>query len=224
LTVVKGQVLLCYHCGNKTYMELITNHNHTDSEHIYEGDGTIVATVEFSKTWYFYSCKVCSNITVERKDWCSEVTEPNGSPIISSYIIYPQVTQKNESMPEGVFKAFEAAIKVRHIDGAICVLSLRRALEKMCKDKGANQRDLYQKLKYLSDCKVLPPIIDEMAYVLKQLGNAAAHADDIDFDDTIVSAMIEFTQIILDYVYNIPTKLKQVQDSLGKGHQVLRER
>ena len=67
-------------------------------------------------------------------------------------------------------------------------------------------RDLYSKLKYLAETKVMPPIVDEMAYILKKLGNAAAHADDIVFDEGIVNSMIEFTQIILDYVYNIPTK------------------
>ncbi|QJD86346.1 DUF4145 domain-containing protein [Cohnella herbarum] len=208
----QGAVLLCYHCGNRTFMDLIKHHKHVDSEEIADSYGYIHNSADFVRNWYMYSCKVCGEITVQRENWFSEETHPDGRPIINSQVVYPQVTNKNSDMPDGVFEAFQAAIKVRHIDGAICALSVRRALEKMCKDKGATQNDLYRKLKHLADTKVLPPIVDEMAYILKQLGNAAAHADDIVFDDGIVTSIIEFTQIILDYVYNLPAKLKRVQD------------
>lgn len=207
----QGKVILCFHCGNMTFMDLVKNHEHIESQEIND-----YYSVDFVRNWYIYSCKVCGEITVNREEWHSEDTYPDGKIIVKSTIIYPQVTNKNSNMPEGVFEAFEAAVKVRHIDGAICALSIRRALEKMCKDKGATHRDLYSKLKHLADTKILPPIIDEMAYVLKQLGNAAAHADDVLFDEEMVASMIEFTQIILDYVYNMPAKLKAVQNVLGK--------
>lgn len=213
-TSVTGRVLLCYHCGNKTFMELVATHKHIDSENI-EDRGHIIGSVDYVRTWFIYSCKVCGDITLLREKWFSEEVQFDGSPIVYTDIVYPQVTH-NSSIPKDVSEAFEAAIKVRHIDGAICVLSLRRALEKMCKDKGATQRDLYSMLKHLADIKVLPPILDEMAYVLKQLGNAAAHADDMVFDENIVRSMIEFTTIILDYVYNIPARLKEVQGVLGE--------
>jgi signal recognition particle subunit SEC65 len=55
-----------------------------------------------------------------------------------------------------------------------------------------------------------------MADILRDLGNAAAHADDTNFPEDIVSSMIDFTQIILDYVYNLPEKLSVVQERIGK--------
>lgn len=206
----QGKVFLCYHCGNKTFMDLVKYHQHIDSDEIADN-----YSVDFVRNWYIYSCKVCGEITVNREECFSEDISFDGKIIVKSSIVYPQVTNKNSNMPDGVFESFEAAVKVRHIDGAICALSIRRALEKMCKDKGATHRDLYSKLKYLAEAKILPPIIDEMAYVLKQLGNAAAHADDVVFDEEIVSSMIEFTQIILDYVYNMPAKLKAIQSVIG---------
>ncbi|GIQ69024.1 DUF4145 domain-containing protein [Xylanibacillus composti] len=211
----QGAVLLCYHCGNKTFMDLINNHRLVNSDDISDNYVNVQYSVEFVRNWYTYACKVCGEITLKREEWFSEDTHHDGRPILKSQIVYPQVTNKESNMPNGVFEAFEAAIKVRHLDGAICVLSLRRALERMCNDKGATQRNLYRKLKFLADSKILPPILDEMAYILKQLGNAAAHADDVTFDEHLVSSMIEFTQMILDYVYNMPEKLKSVQKLMG---------
>ena len=65
---------------------------------------------------------------------------------------------------------------MRNIDGAICAFAVRSTLEKMCKDKGEIKGSLYDKLKNLSKKGVLPPILDEIADVLRDLGNAAAHA------------------------------------------------
>ncbi|GMA62965.1 DUF4145 domain-containing protein [Alicyclobacillus fastidiosus] len=93
-------------------------------------------------------------------------------------------------------------------------MSLRRTLEMMCKDQGANGKDLYTKLKQLSHQRILPPILSEMGDILKLLGSAAAHGDDAEFDDDVISAIVDFTQIILDYVYNIPVNLKVIQHKI----------
>lgn len=85
----------------------------------------------------------------------------------------------------------------------------------MCKDFRATGKDLYSKLKELSERGVLPPILSEMGDILKLMGNAAAHGDDAEFDDEIILSLIDFTQIILDYVYNIPANLEAVQQNVA---------
>ncbi|MCS1350285.1 DUF4145 domain-containing protein [Mechercharimyces sp. CAU 1602] len=67
-----------------------------------------------------------------------------------------------------------AALKTKNIDGAICVLALRRTLEMMCIDKGENNRNLYKNIQELSDRDILPPILDGMAGILREVGNYAA--------------------------------------------------
>lgn len=208
-----GEVLLCFHCGNRTYMDLLKSHKVVNYDVIDEENGF---TIDTTKVWRMLCCKTCKNVTLRKIEWFSEFIDYRGKPIVETATVCPYMTIKNDNMPKGVSDAYESAINVRHIDGAICALSLRRTLERMCKDKGAAGRDLYTKLKQLSEMRVLPPIIDEMAHILKDLGNEAAHADEVDFDDQIVNSMIEFTGIILDYVYAIPEKINQVQTLLSK--------
>lgn len=148
--------------------------------------------------------------------WFSEETEPDGSPFVREEIIYPTIGVTEHYIPKEVKGAFDAALKVRNLDGAICVLALRRALEKMCKQKGAEGKDLFKKLQDLQDKKVLPEIMNDVSYILRKEGNSAAHADDAEFDHDTVNLMIEFTQTILDYVYKLPEKIKKAQQRIKK--------
>ncbi|MES9745344.1 DUF4145 domain-containing protein, partial [Priestia megaterium] len=131
-------------------------------------------------------------------------------------LLYPFKTIEENYIPKNVAKAFEAALKVKQIDGAICAIAIRRTLEMMCKDKGEEGKNLYRMLKSLSDKGVLPPILNDMASVLREIGNAAAHADEEEFNHDLVPSMIEFTNIILDYVYNLPKQIEQIQNEIRK--------
>ncbi|MEH7526729.1 DUF4145 domain-containing protein [Bacillus sp. JJ1503] len=136
---------------------------------------------------------------------------------------YPRFEAKEEYVPKGVKDAFDAALKVRNLDGAICILALRRALEKLCKHKCAEGKDLFSKLKDLQNKKILPEIIKDLSYILRKEGNSAAHADDIEFDQDTVNLMVEFTQTIIDYVYTLPEKIKKAQERI-KNHEPEKEK
>ena len=135
-------------------------------------------------------------------------------------IIYPNVSITLGGIPPKVKKSFEAAIRIQNIEGTLCAIGIRRTLEMMCKDKNATGKDLYKKLMDLSTKGILPPILKDMASVLRELGNAAAHGDDRDFSDEVIDSMIKFTHVILDYVYNLPVRLSDIQKHLGKTVEV----
>jgi hypothetical protein len=159
--------------------------------------------------WRLYACPICRNV----------ILEFTGKEIFDEDIVqvlYPGITNGNSEIPKEIKNAYEAAIKIKHIDGAICALALRRTLEMVCKDKGEIKGDLYNKIKNLSKKGILPPILDQMATVLRHIGNAAAHGDDTKFDHNIVHSMIEFTNTILEYVYVLPKKLSIIQENLSK--------
>lgn len=208
------KVLTCLHCGNKTPMKVVSSHNLTEKDDIWDHSSDLyqpVYIVSYYKRWDLYLCPVCKEVTLERITSFSEEIEPNGRPIYHYEFIYPHNTHNNEYIPKAVNDAFEAAIKVSKLDGAICIMGLRRTLEKMCKDKGATGDDLFRKLKDLQLKSILPPIMDKISYILRKEGNSAAHADDIEFDTETVSLMIEFTMVVLDYVYSLPAKIQQAQ-------------
>lgn len=191
-------VLTCYHCGNKTLMKNVANHIN---------DGPFC-----QREWHLYECPVCDEVTLTRIDHFDRVWSR-----YEDEIVYPYNNRGEHAyIPKQVYEAFNAAMKVRHIDGAICTLSLRRTLEMMCKDLGETKGNLYEKLANLADKAVLPPIVGGMADVLRDLGNAAAHADDVEFPREIVEAMIHFTRAILDYVYNLPKSLADIQRGILK--------
>jgi len=202
----KEQVLLCYHCGNKTLMKRISEYGINIS---FEIDCV-------KKEWELYLCPVCNETTLiyTKQSWFEwesiDMAEKD------TKTVYPVSSQESTQMPENVKNAFEAATKVRNIDGAICALALRRTLEMMCKDQGETDDDLYKKLENLSKKNIMPPILNEMATILRRLGNAAAHADEADFPNEVVISMIDFTRTILDYVYVLPDKLQSIQKKLSK--------
>jgi len=214
-----SKIIICLHCGNETQMNLVSNYKDKE-EDFDEG-------IWEEYKWKLYQCPVCKNVTLEKESLYSEDIFNIGH--LDAYeqsievekatrvdTLYPFQSNDSNYIPKNVKSAFEAAIKVRNIDGAICVLSLRRALEKMCKDKGAVGDNLVNKLYDLRNKKVLPPTIKDVAFVLKNEGNSAAHADDVDFDKRKVDFLIGFTRTILDYVYTLPMQIKEVQSLMKK--------
>ncbi len=208
------KIILCLHCGNKTKMEKVTCYTHEWRD--YAND------IWTETTWNLYFCPVCSNVTLENlyifsEDYCiDEFGDQSLAKNLTT--LYPHPPSTSElGIPINIKKSFEAAQKVRHIDGAICALSLRRTLEMICKDKGQNEGNLFIKLRNLSQQGILPTILDQMATVLRQLGNVAAHADDTEneFPSELVPDLIEFTDTILNYLYILPARIQDIQNKMN---------
>ncbi|GIP33620.1 DUF4145 domain-containing protein [Paenibacillus sp. J2TS4] len=216
---MKEKVITCLHCGNKTSMKVVASHDLVEHEEIWDHSVNHYQPAyitSFFKQWDMYLCPVCTEITVQRITSFSEETEPNGKPIKYIDLIFPSGSSENKHLPPPVRDAFEAALKVRNLDGAVCIMALRRTLEKMCKHKNAKGKDLFTKLKDLQSENILPPIMEGISYILRKEGNSAAHADDTEFSSETVKLMIEFTEVILDYVYSLPEKIEQAQLRLNK--------
>ncbi|MBP1970763.1 hypothetical protein J2Z83_002899 [Virgibacillus natechei] len=216
------KILTCYHCGNKTSMKSVAEYKYTDDDEIWDYRFSYerpVHVVSLTKWWMMYICPVCKEVTLELATSNSEEFHPSGARIVEEKIIYPTINNDNKYIPNGVSDAFSAALKVKNLDGAICVLALRRTLERMCKHKEAKGKDLFEKLKFLENEKILPPIINEISYILRKEGNSAAHADGVEFDTQTVLLLIDFTKTILDYVYTLPEKINNAQKRLEEMDQ-----
>ncbi|GAF66405.1 hypothetical protein BTS2_3306 [Bacillus sp. TS-2] len=211
------KVVDCLHCGNRTSMKVIS-----ESKEFYEFDG-----VWEDRKFFLYLCPVCKKVTLNEEYLFSEdiihlyhvKDDDYRNALIQERTkittLYPN-SNIDDEIPEKVRKAYQAAIDVRYKDGAICVLALRRALEMMANEKGAEGKNLYNKLKDLQNKKILPPLLSEITTLLREEGNAAAHADDREFNESLVNYYIEFTSTILDYVYTVPAKFQRIQQSIKK--------
>ncbi|RPE10556.1 DUF4145 domain-containing protein [Paenibacillus polymyxa] len=212
----KSEVMICYHCGNKTAMEHLAEAEKSEKETFntfFQGG----FDVEFFTFWDLYLCPVCEGVSLIKTSKNTEDVDIENftlTPTIT--VLYPNATVKEGGVPNNVRNSFEAALRIKHIEGTLCAIGIRRTLEMMCKDKGASGRTLFNKLEDLSEKGILPPIVAGMAKVIKDLGNAAAHGDDREFSEEVIESIIKFTHVILDYVYNLPNELSRIQNELSR--------
>lgn len=212
----KKQILMqCYHCGNKGLLNVIAQHKDTDTEFAYDEYGNKVGIVfQENMVWSMVSCPVCNMISVYKEYWnsCEHSKEDT--------VVYPTSNFNNLGVPKNISKAFEAALKVKQIDSAICLLSLRRTLEVVCKDKGAKGKDLESKIKDLIERGVFPSVFEDACWVIRQLGNNAAHADESIFYTNEVNEVISFVELILEYTYSAPLKMKELRKRIEKQKKI----
>jgi hypothetical protein len=49
---------------------------------------------------------------------------------------------------------------------------------------------------------------------IRQLGNSAAHADDVKFHQYDVERVIEYVAVIIQYLYSLPKRLKETKEKI----------
>ncbi len=168
---IKESVYTCYHCGNTGLLKHIGTTCWKNEDIVRDPYGEICDYTLIEHTnWHVYECPVC-NQPVVISEYVFDVA--NEDPGIS--IEFPKAPIHNEGVPKGIASAFESAVKTKGIDSAICLLSLRRVLEMICKEKGATGGTLEDKITCLIASKVLPDMLDDACWIIRKLGNEAAH-------------------------------------------------
>lgn len=216
----------CFHCGNRVFMKMIHELNLDQEDEV--GEGEFYHYFAFYERWYIEQCTICENIMITKEGWDSETErqfhDEDEEWWKNREIIYPRISFEGQhSIPKNIWSAFESALKVQRIDGTVCMMALRRTLEVMCKDKGELTGSLQKKLENLASRKIIPPVIDGIASLLRQIGNEAAHGDSVEFPEYLVKEMSDYTQIILDYVYVLPAKLENSKERIDKKNKIMEE-
>lgn len=202
--------LTCYHCGNTGILKTIASFD--VPEEIVEKDEwgrvTFFQVVATSR-WYLFQCPVCLEPVL-----INHYLIPDMEGVVTN--VYPCVNIDKENTPPKIFQAYEAAVKTRGIDNAICLLSLRRALEMVCKDKNAQGDNLEKKIDDLIEKKVLPEMMRDACWIVRQCGNEAAHADDVEFSKREADEAIEYVGSIITYLYSTPVKVADLRRRIEK--------
>lgn len=213
--------LTCYHCGNTGVLTYLSQFSVDDPLLARKQYGKKVGSSCGTMKWYFYKCPVCEKpvlanqyIDDDSKDFCIQEIE----------VIYPTPGIVKEGIPPRIFHAYEAAVKTRGIDNAICLLSLRRALEMVCKDKNAEGKNLESKIDDLIEKKVLPEMMRDACWIVRQCGNEAAHGDDVEFSKREVDEAIEYVGSIIKYLYSTPVKVADLRRRIEKRQVKQKER
>ena len=203
----------CYSCGNTGVLNKIAAFDNSTYEYHENEAGTVIGQSLVENTeWYLFRCPVCGNPVLVSSYGYSGMPENSEEVIIE----YPKVDICYDGVPPKIKNAFESAVKTKGIDKAICLLSLRRTLEMICKDKNAKGRNLESKINNLIEEKVLPEMMNDAFWIIRQNGNDAAHADDVYFTEYEVQEVIKYVAIIIDYLYSLPIRMAKLKNRIEK--------
>ena len=217
---IKKSVHTCFHCGNTGVLNFIGHTRWSDEDVIYNDNGEIISyNVLEHEDWYIFECPVCNRPVVIRQD-TFDIAEYTYQPVT----VYPSAMVFSDGVPKEIYSAFEAAIRTKGIDYAICMLSLRRVLEMICKEKGAIGKDLEQMIGYLVDQNILSPAFADACWVIRQLGNSAAHADKTDIYAYQVDQVIEYVSTIINYLYSMPFRVSKLKKKVEEQKEAEKKR
>lgn len=198
---MEDRVLTCRYCGNTTLMQQV---------------GMYKSEWDEGQGYYGYflyimmKCPVCDRVTLFQKYWSSANED-------DEEILYPTTSVNYTDVPTLIKNAFDAAVQTKGIDQAICVLSLRRVLEMICKDKNAKSGELSAQINDLISKKVLPDMMKDVLYVIRKFGNEAAHGDDVSFSLYDVEQLIDYVATIINYLYSLPARVKRQKQRYEKS-------
>ena len=203
----------CFHCGNTGVLKFLTQTGWVNEEKEYDEWGNVQfqAVVEH-EDWFVFECPVCHKPVII-SEYCFDAADyPDNDWEIETR--YPNVAVDPEGVPKEIYTAFESAIKTKGIDRSICLLSLRRVLEMICKNENADGKDLQAKIGSLIEKQHFSTAIGDACWIIRQLGNDAAHADQVDVYDNDIDQIIYYIATIINYLYALPYCTEKMKEKI----------
>lgn len=208
---IQKQVHTCFHCGNTGLLKPIGKTGWKNEDIAEDNCGNVINyTLIEHEDWHVFECPVC-NKPVIISEYIFDIEEYVPAEITTEY---PTIAVSKDGVPKEIYSAFESAVKTKGIDYSICLLSLRRVLEMICKDKGAEGRDLEKKIDDLIEKKIFPPMIEDACWIIRQMGNDAAHADKIRVYTYEIEQVIGYVATIIDYLYSLPHRVEKMKKKI----------
>jgi hypothetical protein len=206
----------CPHCCNRAPQTAICMHTCTETFWFVPGDGRNDEEIEDEGTYFVATCGTCQGVLLY---WVSgnPVNEGPSGPLEGfrdSTLLWPETAISDDAVPAPVAAIYREAVVVKRLSPNSFAVQIRRALEAVCADKGANGHSLYEMLTELARRGDLPPVLVEMTDVLRLLGNMGAHASDRTVRPSQVDALDEFFRVVIEYVYIAPAKLRRFRETL----------
>jgi len=173
---------------------------------------------EIAQTFEYHvvKCSTCSNISL-LGGFRLEMPE-----YLDSYPrLYPQSQLTHISIPEPIRRAYDEAARIRGTAPSAYAGQIRKALEFLCKDKGAEEGSLFKKLKYLAENGILPTTLAEMTDIIREIGNAGVHADAEVVTVWDAELIDDFFTSVVNYVYVAPFKVNWLKKRLSQRRKKL---
>ena len=207
----KIEVVICFHCGNKTSHKQL--HIHTQKVPLGIHEPTDYKELEADNYILFFECSTCKGITVKSL-FSEEIDDPNEVDMDRVTTLYPNQKEFPKSMPDTIVKTYREALRVKKISPISFSLLIRKALEALCEDQKAEGKNLNEKVKFIVKTMKLPEKFAEMIDSIRVLGNMGAHKIDFAITPRQTDSLDYFFIAIVEYVYIAPQKIAEIQTSL----------
>lgn len=195
------RLILCSSCGNKGMMDNVASYHNVIGDQDEQGC-PIFVDEEF---YQLFCCPICDSVILIRTPHYDP--EAKLSPISEPEYCYPDVKTDFLGVPDRIRTAFNSACATKGIDVAICLLSLRRTLEMICKDKGAVKGSLEDKIEHLASESVLPSAMTDICTIIRLYGNDGAHGDEVKVTKFDLDRVIKYVSTIIEYLYSLPARV-----------------
>jgi hypothetical protein len=201
------QNIKCQHCRNTVTMPIVANHSQVRSRSASDG------TMEWSEgnVYEILKCPACDGVTFQRGYFHDQFPE-EWQPVV----LYPTEAKKVDGLPTEIERAYAAALAVKGIEAHAFAVLVRRLLEMICRDKGAQGRSLFEQLKALAQTGVIPEQLIDIANGLRNFGNIGAHAGGVQLSENEVPVIDALCRAILEYVYGAPHLVALAQQTLDR--------
>lgn len=202
-------VMQCDHCGRRTTFTIRDKYTFfTDAAEFPYSEKSFIS-------WSIMQCRECLRPTCTESSQIvnGELTQVIVGP--KTTILYPAEKTPLTNLPEAIEKKYMEALKIRNISPSSCAVQVRRRLEAICIHENAQGKVLAQKLKNLADSNRIPQTLADVASHLKQLGNLGAHFDEDEVSKEDVPIILDFLELLLEYLYVAPAKIEEVKNRLS---------
>lgn len=119
------------------------------------------------------------------------------------------------NIPAGVLRCLDEAVTCHSAQCfTAAAIMVRKSLEELCRDRGAEGPNLKQRIRTLRDRVILPPELFEGLDDLRLLGNDAAHIESQEFNQIgqeEVELGLEFAKEVLKSVYQYSALLNRLR-------------
>jgi hypothetical protein len=177
--------------------------------------------------YFLFCCETCRDLILYQSDFPPEtfygdqgLDEEDFFSGLSEYDdvlqqVWPQPTTLLPNVvPQAVRTCYTEALRVRHLAPNAFAGQIRRALEAVCDDLGAERGSLEKRLPQLASSNVIPPVVANIAQLLRKVGNIGAHHDARTVEFVLVDRIDEFFRTMLEYVYIAPNKLRELRKEI----------
>jgi hypothetical protein len=131
----------------------------------------------------------------------------------------PKMNFRVQHVPQQIREDAEEALRCNSVSAWKATITMcRRVVQSTCIDKNASGSDLKTQIENLKKAGTIDDTLEQWAHQIRFFGNFGAHPDpafgSITKDDATV--MIEFMELFLVRVYEMPEKINQARTRSGK--------